>query len=535
MTRGVRPASPSAEGYDSLSGVTIRPDDLPDDVDALKRIIATMVQEAVASQVEIEKLRFELARLKRAQFGRSSEKLAQTVAQLELAIETLEEDGAQQTAARSPAFAALVEQALEAKQPARRPLPDHLPREEIVHPTACACPACGGALRKIGEDATETLDYVPGRFKVIRHLRAKFSCRVCDTVVQAPAPHHAIARGRAGAGLLAHILVAKYDDHLPLYRQAEIYAREKVALETSTLSGWVGAAAAALAPLTDALAADLFACDALHGDDTPVPVLAPGAGRTRTGRLWAYVRDERPFAGPRPPAAMFFYSPDRKGERPREHLKGFAGVLHADGYAGFNGLFEGGRVTEAACWAHVRRKFFDVHAATGSPIAREALDRIAALYAVESPINGLPIDERRRRRQAESIPIARGLKDWAEETLPKLSGRSELAAAFRYMRSRWDALTRCFDDGRLALDNNAAERALRGVAIGRKNWLFAGSDRGGVRAAALYSLIETAKLNGLDPQAYLTDVLARLPDHPAKRIAELLPWNWKPEPANLAA
>jgi transposase len=232
---------------------------------------------------------------------------------------------------------------------------------------------------------------------------------------------------------------------------------------------------------------------------------------------------------------MFFYSPDRKGERPREHLKGFAGVLHADGYAGFNGLFEGGRVTEAACWAHVRRKFFDVHAATGSPIAKEALDRIAALYAVEAAINGLPIDERRRRRQAESISLAGSLKDWAEETLPKLSGRSELAVALRYMRSRWSALMRCFDDGRLALDNNAAERALRGVAIGRKNWLFAGSDRGGVRAAALYSLIETAKLNGVDPQAYLSDVLARLPDHPAKRIAELLPWNWKPEPANLAA
>ena len=515
--------------------MTIALDNLPDDIDALKRIIAEMVQKAVASQVEIEKLRFELARLKRAQFGRSSEKLTQSVAQLELAIETLEEDGAQETASRSPAFATLVEQALEAKKPARRPLPDHLPREDVAYPAACACPTCGGALRRIGEDVTETLDYVPARFKVIRHIRPKFSCRACDTVVQAPAPSHAIARGRAGPGLLAHILVSKYDDHLPLYRQAEIFAREQMELETSTLSGWVGAAAAALAPLNDALAVDLFASDTLHADDTPVPVLAPGAGRTRTARLWVYVRDERPFAGSRPPAAMFFYSPDRKGERPRGHLKDFTGVLHADGYAGFNELFAGGRITEAACWAHVRRKFFDVHAAAGSPLAKEALDRIGALYAVEAAINGRSAEERRRCRQAESVPIAQALKGWAEATLPRLSGRSELAAAFRYLRARWPALLRCFDDGRLALDNNAAERALRGVAIGRKNWLFAGSDRGGARAAALYSLIETAKLNGLDPQAYLADVLARLPDHPAKRIAELLPWNWTPAPANLAA
>jgi len=485
-----------------------------------------MVEEAVSARVEIEKLRFELARLKRARFGRSSEKLEPVVAQLELAIETLEVDEAQQTAARSPAIVALIEQELEARKPARRPLPDHLPREEVVHPAACACPACGGALRKIGEDVTETLDYMPGRFKVVRHIREKFSCRACDTVVEAPAPEHAIARGRAGAGLLAHIVVSKYDDHLPLYRQAEIFARDGVSLETSTLSGWVGATAAALKPLTDALATDLFGSDTLHADDTPVPVLAPGAGKTKTGRLWTYVRDERPFAGARPPAATFFYSPDRKGERPREHLKDFAGVLHADGYAGFNGLFQSGRVTEAACWAHVRRKFFDVHAANGSPIAKEALDRIGTLYALEEVLNGVAADERRRRRQTEAVPIADALKAWAEATLPKLSGKSELAAAFRYMRSRWSGLIRCFDDGRLALDNNAAERALRGVAIGRKNWLFAGSDRGGARAASMYSLIETAKLNGLDPQAYLADVLARLPAHPAKRIADLLPWNW---------
>lgn len=376
---------------------------------------------------------------------------------------------------------------------------------------------------------------MPGRFRVIRHIREKLSCRSCDTVVAAPVPDHAIARGRAGAGLLAHIVVSKYDDHLPLYRQAEIFAREGVNLETSTLSGWVGATSAALAPLIDALAADLIASDALHVDDTPVPVLAPGTGKTKTGRLWTYVRDERPFAGTRPPAALFFYSPDRKGEHPQAHLKEFRGTIHADGYAGFNELFAGNRIVEAACWAHVRRKFFDVHAANGSPIAKEALERIGQLYEVEKDINGRAPDHRRRERQQRSKPIATALAAWGEEIWRKLSRKSELAGAFRYMRARWTALNRCFDDGRLALDNNPAERALRCVAIGRKNYLFAGSDAGGRRAAAMYSLIESAKLNGVNPQLYLADVLTRIADHPARRIDELLPWNWQPADTTRAA
>jgi transposase len=332
---------------------------------------------------------------------------------------------------------------------------------------------------------TETLDYVPGRFKVVRHIREKLSCRAYDVVVAAPAPDHAITRGRAGAGLLAHIVVSKYDDHLPLYRRAEIFARDGVSLETSTLSGWVGATAAALQPLIDALAADVLASDTLHIDDTPVPVLAPGTGKTKTGRLWTYVGDERPFAGSRPPAALFFYSPDRKGEHPRTHLKGFRGVIHPDGYAGFNELFVGGRMVEAGCWAHVRRKFFDVHAATGSPIAKEALDRIAQLYAIDKTMNRSPPEQRQQRRQLQSQPIAEALAAWADITVRQLSRKSELAAAFRYTRARWTALLRCFDDGRLALDNNPAERALRCVAIGRKNNLFAGSDAGGRRAAAI--------------------------------------------------
>jgi len=504
------------------------PEDLPDDIAALKRIIAAMARDAATAQVEIAKLKFQLARYRRTEFGRSSEKLAQESEQLELAIEALETDQAERLATAAPGAAAIVDDATEAQKPARRPLPDHLPREVVRHRAGPACPSCGGALRRLGEDVSETLDYVPGRFKVVRHIREKLSCRSCDTVVAAPAPDHAIARGRAGAGLLAHIVVSKFDDHLPLYRQTEIYARDGVSLETSTLSGWVGATTTVLTPLVDALAADIIGSDTLHVDDTPVPVLAPGTGKTKTGRLWVYVRDERPFAGDRPPAALFRYSADRKGEHPRAHLNEFTGVIHADGYAGFNELFAGTRIVEAGCWAHVRRKFFDVHAATASPIAKEALDRIGQLYGVEETIKGFSPDHRRRERQQHSTPIAAALAEWADETARKLSRKSELAAAFRYLRARRPALGRCFDDGRLALDNNPAERALRCVAIGRKNYLFAGSDAGGHRAAAMYSLIETAKLNGLNPQLYLTDVLTRIADHPARQIADLLPWHWQP-------
>jgi len=515
--------------------VPLSPDQLPDDPQALKQIIAAMAQDAIAAQAEIAKLRFQLARYRRAEFGRSSEKLAHEAEQLELAIEALEADQAELLATASPSVATVIESAVEAQKPARRPLPEQLPREDVLHAAPCTCPTCGGRLRRIGEDITETLDYVPGRFKVIRHIREKLSCRSCDNVIAAPAPDHAIARGRAGAGLLAHIVVSKYDDHLPLYRQAEIFARQGINLETSTLSGWVGATSAALAPLIDALAADVMASDTLHVDDTPVPVLAPGTGKTKTGRLWTYVRDERPFAGTRPPAALFFYSPDRKGEHPQAHLKEFRGTIHADGYAGFNELFASDRIFEAACWAHVRRKFFDVYTANGSPIAKEALERIGRLYEVEKEINGLVPDHRRRERQKRSKPIAAALAAWADEIRRNLSRKSELAAAFRYMRARWTALMRCFDDGRLALDNNPAERALRCIAIGRKNYLFAGSDAGGRRAAAMYSLIESAKLNGVNPQHYLADVLTRIADHPARRIDELLPSNWQPANTTRAA
>ena len=359
--------------------MTIAPESLPDDIAALKRIIADMALDATTAKAEIAKLKFQLARYRRAEFGRSSEKLAREVAQLELAIESLETDQAERLATVSPVVAAAIEDAVDKLKPARRPLPEHLPREEVRRPAACTCPHCGGGLRRIGEEVSETLDYVPGRFKVIRHVREKLSCRACDTVIAAPAPDHAIARGRAGAGLLAHIVVSKFDDHLPLYRQAEIFAREGVNLETSTLSGWVGATAAAL----KSTRWRSMSSPATHSTSTTprCRYWRRARVRPRPAGCGTYVRDERPFFPvPAPPAALFFYSPDRKGEHPKAHLQDFQGVIHADGYSGFNGLFAGNRIAEAACWAHVRRKFFDVHAANGSSIAKQALDRIGDLY-----------------------------------------------------------------------------------------------------------------------------------------------------------
>lgn len=484
--------------------------------------IVRQQQESAERGSEIARLKAQLAKLRRMQFGRCSEKLDAAIAQLELALEEAEQQQAAEPATPAPTEPADAD----VLKPARRPLPAHLPRTVVVHPAACACPRCGGELSKLGEDVTEVLDYRPASFRVIRHLRAKFACRTCEAITRAPMPSLPIRRGRATAGLLAHILVAKFCDHLPLYRQSEIYARAGVGLERSTLADWVGQVSALLRPLIDALEHHVLSGDRLCADDTPVPVLAPGNGKTKTGRLWSYLRDERPHGGTTPPGALYRYSADRRAEHPRTHLAWFRGVLQADGYGGFEGLYRDGAISEAACWAHVRRKFYDIHAATKqSPLAAEALRRIGELYAIEQPIIGKPPDQRRQVRQAGANPLLASLHTWFTATLRRVSSRSDIAGAIRYALSRWEALTRYIDDGTLAIDNNAVERTIRPLALGRKNWLFAGSDAGGERAAAIYSLIETAKLNGLDPEAYLRHVLELIADYPVNRVADLLPWN----------
>jgi len=543
--------------------VTTPADDLPDDIAALQAALIAQRERAAGVEAElavakakasedqalIAHQRLQIAKLTRELYGQRSERRVQLIDQMELTFEELESSATEDEVAAEQAVAKTTKvAAFTRKRPARQPFPEHLPRERIVEPKPTVCLCCGSPrLRKLGEDITETLEVVPRQWKVIQHVREKFTCRDCEKISQAPAPFHVLARGWAGPSLLAMILFEKFGQHQPLNRQAERYAREGVPLSLSTLADQVGGCCAALAPLLRRIERHVFAAERLHSDDTTVPVLAKG--KTDAGRCWVYVRDDRPFGGPAPPAAMFYYSHDRGGDHPRAHLDGYAGIFQADAFSGYAKLYEANRkpgpLIEAACWVHARRPFFvmaDVAAdarrkAQGqttsaiSPLALEAVRRIDALFDIERSINGQSAERRRAVRQELSAPLVADLERWLREQRPKLSRGNDLAKAMDYMLKRWPAFTRFLDDGRICLSNNAAERALRGIALGRKSWLFAGSDRGGQRAAAMYSLIVTAKLNDVDPQAWLGDVLARIAEHPAHRIDQLLPWNWQPHSA----
>lgn len=502
---------------------------LPEDVETLHRMIGDLVRERdsarAEAEAEIDRLKRILRTLQRMQFGRRSERLDPD--QLQLGLEDVAADLAEleEAAERHEGR----QRASSDRGGQRLSLPDHLPREErIVDVDADVCPCCGGALHLIGETVSEMLDHVPAQLRVRRIRRLKYGCRSCGTIHQAPAPERPIAKGLASPALLSHVLIGKYCDHLPLYRQSQIFARQGVTLNRSTLANWVAGATWWLAPIRDRIADHVMGAERVFADDTVLPVLDPGRGRTRTGRLWVYARDDRPWGGSDPPAVLYTYSPDRKAERPAAHLERFRGILQVDGYAGFEPLAARGHIALAACWAHTRRKFYDVHQATGSPIAQETLRRIAALYAIEAEIRGGTAASRQAARMQRARPIVDGLKPWLELQLPRLPQRSGLAEAIRYTLTRWPALCAFLHDGRIDLDTNTVERAIRPVTLGRKNHLFAGSEGGAERWATISTLITTAKLNDIEPQAWLTNVLQRLTDgHPINRIDELLPWNWQ--------
>src|SRR5215475_9994018 len=526
------------------------PEQLPNDIEEMKQLflaqaanieklsaeLAAAKAGLIAYALEIEKPNFQLSRLRRQKYGSSSERIEREIAQLELRLEELEAAKAEAEAkaeAAAPATPTTTDTAPAKTKKPRRKFPEKLPRTTVVHePQACPTPGCDGTLRKVSEDVTEVLKYIPGRFEVERHVRPVCSCRKCETMVQAPMPPLPIPRGEADASVLAHVAIAKYCDHIPLYRQSEIYARDDVELDRSQLADWIGKSAWLLEPLAQKIGEHVMAGSVIHADDTPVQVLAPGHGKTKTGRFWVYLRDERPHLGPAPPAVVYYYTPDRKGEHCRAHLASFTGCLHADGYSGFGQLYhreedtKPGPITEIACWSHARRLFFDVYDTNGSPIAKESLERIGVLFDIERPIADKPPNVRQQVRARLAKPRLDELAAWLDQQLQRIPGRSELAKAIRYARSRWTALNRYLEDGRLEISNNAVENALRCVGVGRKNWLFAGSDSGGRRAAIFYTIIRTCVLNGIEPEAYLRDVLACIGDYPINRLHELLPWNF---------
>jgi len=511
---------------------------------------ARMEAEAVAARAQavntstdalVAHLKLEIEKLRRALFGGGSERKARLLEQMELQLEELEAAATEDELAAEKAAARASIKPPRRKCPSRKPFPEHLPRERVVIPAPASCPCCGSAkLSKLGEDITETLEVIPRRWKVIQTVREKVSCRNCETITQPPAPFHVTPRGFAGPNLLAMILFEKFGQHQPLNRQSDRYAREGIDLSVSTLADQVGACTAALQPLHALIEAHVLAAERLHGDDTTVPILAKG--KTVTGHVWTYVRDDRPYGGTAPPAALYYASRDRRQEHPERHLHSFAGILQADAYSGYNGLFDPSRsqgsITPALCWAHARRKFFELadiaaNARRGrkapaiSPVALEAVKRIDALFDIERGVNGLSAGERLRIRQEQSAPLLMELENWLRKERSRLSRSASVAKPIDYMLRRWDRFAGFLDDGRICLTNNAAERALRGFALGRKSWLFAGSERGADRAAAITTLIMTAKLNEIDPLAWLADVLARIADMPQSRLPELLPWEWK--------
>lgn len=531
-----------ASGYNP--GMDSHPSDLPDDVDALKARVVAAEAGRRAAEALIAHLKLVIAKLRRDKFGPRAERTARLLDQLELQLEELETSASEdELAAEKDSAEPTTVVTFQRKRPVKKPFPAHLPRERRVVPGPTACACCGSErLRKLGESITESLEVIPRQWKVIQTVREKFSCRDCEGISQSPAPFHVLPRGWAGPSLLAMILFEKYGQHQPLNRQIERYGLEGIALSLSTVVDQIGGCCAVLAPIFQGIETHVFAAERLHGDDTTVPVLAKG--KTVTGRLWTYVRDDRPFGGHAPPAAVFYYSRDRGGKHPEAHLAQYTGILQADAYSGYGQLYKPDRrpgpITECLCWSHSRRKLFelaDIAAAarrksTGkvplviSPLALEAVRKIDAIFAVERDINGLPAEQRLAIRRQISRPLVEDLATWMREQRAGLSHHNPVAKAMDYMLTRWKAFSRFLDDGRVCLTNNAAERSLRGIALGRRSWLFAGSDRGGQRAALMYSLIVTAKMNDIDPQAWLADVLARIADHPAHRIDDLLPWNW---------
>ena len=484
----------------------------------LRNTVFTLEQALSVRGLEIEQLKLQLAKLKRMQFGRKSKKIDRKIEQLETRLEELMSgEGANEQ--QAPPSAPL-------RKSERQPLPEHLPREKrVLEPDEAACCKCGGELKPLGEDVSEQLDIIGSAFKVIRHIRRKKACASCDHIAQAAAPSRPIERGIAGPGLLARILVAKFADHQPLYRQSAIYARHGVDLDRSTMARWVGACGTLMRPLVDALQAYVLAPGKIHSDNTPMPVLSPGNGQTKTGRMWVYVRDDRRSGSTAAPAAWFAYTPNRQGLHPQTHLANFDGVLQADAYAGYDKIYADGRVKEAACMAHARRKIHDLHVRKATVTTTEALRRIGELYGIEERIRGAAPGQRRRIRQQQARPLLDDFEQWLRIRLLTPSTQSDTTKAINYMLNQWQALVYYCDDGRAEIDNNLAENALRGVALGRKNYMFLGADSGGDRAATMYSLIVSAKLNGIDPQACLRHVLTHIADYPITRVAELPPWN----------